>query len=308
MIRSSLIKSVFKHMTSESSLFGRRSLSSEGMSQFKTLKIVEEKEFVYNVQMNREKKLNALNTVMWLEIGEAFKLLGDDPDCRVIIFSGNGKAFCAGIDLNDLMKLGSVVNDDELDTARKSVMMFKTIKQFQNSFMEIEKCPKPVIAAIHGPCVGGGTNMVTFADIRYCTQDAWFQVKEAALGLCADVGALQRLPKLIGSQSLVRELCFTARKVDSNEAGQCGFVSKVFDDKESMMSAVIALAESIAVMSPVAVQGTKINLNYARDHSVEEGLDFVAHWNKSMLQSEDLMKAAMALMSKSEEPPQFAKL
>merc|ERR1711997_741215 len=308
MIRSSLIKSVFKHMTSESSLFGRRALSFEAMSQFKTLKIVEEKEFVYNVQMNREKKLNALNTVMWLEIGEAFKLLGDDPDCRVIIFSGNGKAFCAGIDLNDLMKLGSVVNDDELDTARKSVMMFKTIKQFQNSFMEMEKCPKPVIAAIHGACVGGGTNMVTFADIRYCTNDAWFQVKEAALGLAADVGALQRLPKIIGNQSLARELCLTARKFDSKEAERCGFVNKVFDDKESMMSSCLQMAEKIAEMSPVAVQGTKINLNYARDHSVQDGLDFIAHWNMSMLQSEDLMKAAVALISKDDEPPEFSKL
>merc|ERR1712083_323568 len=110
------------------------------------------------------------------------------------------------------MKLGSVVNDDELDVARKSVMMFKTIKHFQNSFMEIEKCPKPVIAAIHGPCVGGGTNMVTFCDIRYCTQDAWFQVKEAAL-------------------SLARELCLTARRFYSKEAEHCGFVSKGFEDK-----------------------------------------------------------------------------
>ena len=118
------------------------------------------------------------------------------------------------------------------------------------------QCPKPVIAAIHGACVGGATSMVTFADIRYCTNDAWFQVKETALGLAADVGAIQRLPKIIGNQSLARELCLTARKFDANEAIDCGFVNKTFDDKETMMAACIEMAEMIAGMSPVAVQGT----------------------------------------------------
>ena len=94
------------------------------------------------------------------------------------------------------------------------------------------QCSKPVVAAIHNACIGGATNMVAFADIRYCTKDAWFQVREAALGLAADVGALQQLPKVIGSQSLVRELCLTARKFHSDEAKECGFVSRVFDDKE----------------------------------------------------------------------------
>ncbi len=150
--------------------------------------------------------------------------------------------------------------------------------------------------------------MVTFADVRYCTKDAWFQVKEAALGLAADVGALQRLPKVVGNDSWAREVCLTARKIDSQEAKEQGLVSQVFVDKESMMEACLKLAESIAAMSPVAVQGTKINMNYSRDHSVEQGLDFIAHWNMSMLQSEDLMKAAVAMISKDEEAPSFSKL
>lgn len=286
----------------------RRLLSTETINSFKELKIVEAKPFVYNVQLNREKKLNALNAQLWSEIGQAFNLLGKDPDCRVIILSGNGKAFCAGIDLNDLMALGSVVNDDELDTARKSIKLLTVIKKFQNHHMEIEKCPKPVIAAIHGACIGGATNMVTFADIRYCTNDSYFQVKEAALGLAADVGALQMLPKIIGNASLARELCLTARKFDSKEAMDCGFVNRLFDDKETMMETCLEMAETMASMSPVAVQGTKVNLNYARDHSVEDGLNFIAHWNMSMLQSEDLMKAAIALISKDTEPPEFEKL
>jgi len=302
MIRNSLLSSVLKMARGS-----QRQLSTEAIASFKHLKIIEVKPFVYNVQMNREKKLNALNKQLWSEIGLAFNTLGKDPDCRVIILSGNGKAFCSGIDLKDLMDVGNIINSDE-DTARKSLKLFNIVKDYQNWFMEMEKCPKPVVAAIHGVCVGGGTNMCTFADIRYCTNDAWFQVKEAALGLAADVGALQRLPKIIGNQSLARELCLTARKFDSKEANQCGFVNQVFEDKESMMKSCVQMAEKIAEMSPVAVQGTKINLNYARDHSVQDGLDFIAHWNMSMLQSEDLMKAAVALISKDDEPPEFSKL
>lgn len=169
--------------------------------------------------------------------------------------------------------------------------------------------------------------MVCFSDIRYCTKDSWFQVKEAEIGLAADVGALQQLPKIIGNQSLARELCFSgmhclkfvsykmvsflsvsARKFDAQEALEIGFVNRVFDDKESLMNFAVEMAESMAKKSPVAIQGTKINLNYARDHSVQEGLDFIAHWNMSMLQSEDLMKAAIAMISKDDEPPQFSKL
>jgi len=302
MMRGSLFNSVFKMVGT------RRLLSTEAINSFKDLKIVEVKPFVYNVQLNREKKLNALNGTLWPEIGQAFNLLGKDPDCRVIILSGNGKAFCAGIDLNFLMQSGFANADEDLDTARKSFRILPMIKDFQSYHMALEKCPKPVIAAIHGACVGGATNMVAFADIRYCTNDAWFQVKEAMIGIAADVGALQQLPKVIGNQSLARELCLTARKFDSKEANDCGFVNRTFDDKESMMSTCLEMAENIAAMSPVAVQGTKINLNYSRDHSVEEGLDFIAHWNMSMLQSEDLMKAAVSLISKDDEPPEFEKL
>jgi len=286
---------------------GTRLLSTEVLESFKALKIEEVKPFVYNVQLNREKKLNALNKQLWGEIGLAFNLLGKDPDCRSIVFSGNGKAFCAGIDLNDLMELGNVMNGDD-DTARKAHKLVTVIKNFQNYHMEIERCPKPVISAIHGACVGGATNMVCFSDIRYCTKDSWFQVKEAEIGLAADVGALQQLPKIIGNQSLARELCFSARKFDAQEALEIGFVNRVFDDKESLMNFAVEMAESMANKSPVAIQGTKINLNYARDHSVQEGLDFIAHWNMSMLQSEDLMKAAIAMISKDDEPPQFSKL
>ena len=270
--------------------------------------IVEEvKPFVFNVQLNRPKKMNALSKDLWGEIGTVFQQLDSDPDCRAIILSGNGKMFCAGIDLSTLMEMGQAAGS-EGDVARKAKIYYNIIRQFQNYHMALEKCQKPVICAIHNACIGGGTNMVSFGDIRYCTKDAWFQVKEAELGLAADVGALQQLPKVIGSSSLARELCFTARKFFSDEAKESGFVNRVFNDKEEMMLASIDLAEKIAQMSPVAIQGTKVNMNYSRDHSVDEGLEYIARWNMTMLQSEDLIKAVTKMMTKDEDPAEFSKL
>ena len=210
--------------------------------------IVEEvKPFVYNVQLNRPKKMNALSKDLWGEIGNVFEQLDSDPDCRAIILSGNGKMFCAGIDLSTLMEMGQAAGGED-DVARKAKVYYNVIRQFQNYHMALEKCQKPVICAIHNACIGGGTNMVSFGDIRYCTKDAWFQVKEAELGLAADVGALQQLPKVIGSSSLARELCFTARKFFSDEAKESGFVNRVFNDKEEMMAASIDLGEKIATI------------------------------------------------------------
>lgn len=271
------------------------------------LDVAEVHPFVFHVKLNRPQKLNALNSQMWEEIGSVFHALGDDPDCRAIVLSANGRLFTAGIDLSDLGKIAGVMQSED-DAARKARKLYNVIVHLQQLFTEIEKCPKPVIACVHNACVGGGVDLITATDIRFCTKDAWFQVKEVDLGLAADVGTLQRLPKVLGSQSLVRDLCFTARKMLSDEAERAGLVSRVFDDKEQMLSSAVAVAASIAEKSPVAVQGTKVNLNYARDHSVDEGLEFVARYNSVHLQADDMMQAGMAAITKSEEPPAFAKL
>jgi len=184
--------------------------------------------------------------------------------------------------------------------------LHKVVTAYQSSFTSLEKCNKPVIAAVHNACIGGGVDLITAADIRYCTSDAWFQIKEVDLGLAADVGTLQRMPKVVGNVGLVREMAFSARKMPSDEALSCGLVSRVFQDKESMLSAAFEMASTIAEKSPVAVQGTKVHLNYSRDHTVDDSLAYQAMWNGTMLQSEDLMKAAMSLMNKSK--PTFSKL
>lgn len=279
-------------------------MSSSANYQFEHLNVTEPAKHVFNVELNRPKKMNAMNAKLWDEIGAAFTNLGKDPNCRVIVLSGAGKIFTSGIDLGDLGKIIEVVTGDQ-DASRKAMPIIPVIDHLQSQFTALVKCPKPVIGAVHSACVGGGVDLITATDIRLCTQDAYFQVKEVDMGLAADVGTLQRLPKVIGNQSLVNDLCFTARKMFSDEAASSGLVSRVFADKETMMASALDLATSIASKSPVAVQGTKVNLVYAREHTVQEGLDNIARWNSVMLQSGDIMKAMMAAMDKSGPPPEF---
>ncbi|KZC09981.1 Delta(3,5)-Delta(2,4)-dienoyl-CoA isomerase, mitochondrial [Dufourea novaeangliae] len=280
--------------------------SGQIFEKYKTLKISLPKQFTYMVQLNRPTKLNAINDVMWKEFKKCVDDLAVESDCRVIILSGSGKTFCAGIDVQDVVNWAPKLAEHE-DIARKCKIVQLMIKEYQDCITAIEKCPKPVIAAVHGACIGAGVDMISAADIRYCTSDAWFQIKEVALGMAADVGTLQRFPKIIGSDSLVRELVYTARKFTASEALQHGFVSCLFETEESLLEGSIALANEIASKSPVAVQGSKLSLVYSRDHSVQEGLDHIAMHNQSMLQSEDFANATMSQVVKS-EPPVFSKL
>ncbi|KAM4566341.1 delta(3,5)-Delta(2,4)-dienoyl-CoA isomerase, mitochondrial isoform 2-T4 [Odontesthes bonariensis] len=274
---------------------------------YTTLAISRPAESITHVELHRPEKRNAMNKAFWSEMVECFNEIADDPDCRVVVVSGAGKIFTAGIDLMDMAS--DVLQPPGDDTARVSWNIRKIIRKYQETFSVIEKCPKPVVVAVHGACVGGGVDLITACDIRLCTQDAWFQVKEVDIGLAADVGTLQRLPKVIGSRSLVNELALTARKLFADEAKSSGLVSRVFADKEAMMAGALEMAGEMAGRSPVAVQGTKINLIYARDHSVAEGLDYMATWNMSMLQTQDVMKSAQASMEKkSPKTVTFSKL
>lgn len=155
------------------------------------------------------------------------------------------------------------------------------------------KCQKPVIACVHGFCVGGGVDLMTACDIRYCTQDAWYSVKEVDIGLAADIGTLQRFPKIVGNDSLVRELVYTARKFTSEEANKLGLVSKIVPDYDALMKAGFELAKEIASKSPVAVQGSKINLIYSRDHSVEESLKFIVCFSQKIFSLVSLIRSIL---------------
>lgn len=303
---------ILSHTTSSMSAMARnqaaRSLCSAATKyNFETLRLSSPQPFVMHVELSRPDRLNAFNKRMWIELGQCFSQLHDDQDCRAIVLSGgSAKHFTAGIDLMDMMKLGQQLGEIE-DVGRKGRMFESFIKLYQDSISSLERCYKPVIVAVHAACVGAGVDLITAADVRYCTRDAWFQVKEVDIGMAADVGTLQRLPKVIGSQSLARELCFTARKFKSDEAYDCGLVSHVFDSREEMLKQAIDLAKDIANKSPIAVQGTKKNMVYSLDHTNQEGLDQIREMNMVNLQSEDFINAVMAQQSK-DEPPVFSKL
>lgn len=175
----------------------------------------------------------------------------------------------------------------------------------QSGCSALEACTKPVLAAVHGPCIGIGVDLIAAADCRYSTADAYFQIREVDIGLAADVGTLQRVPKIIGSDGLLRELVYTARQVPSQEAKDIGLVNQVYPDRDTMMKEVLKIASTIASKTPVAIQTSKVSLNYSRDHTIQEGLDHILTWNQSMLQTEDLLKATMAIATKSPEPPEF---
>ncbi|XP_014017810.2 delta(3,5)-Delta(2,4)-dienoyl-CoA isomerase, mitochondrial [Salmo salar] len=286
-----------------------RAISSPGgpTPPFTTLSVSQPATAVTHIELHRPEKRNAMNKAFWREMVECFTQIAEDPDCRVVVVSGAGEVFTAGIDLMDMAS--EVLQPEGDDMARTSWNMRRIIAKYQETFSIIERCPKPVVVAVQGACVGGGVDLITACDIRLCTQDAWFQVKEVDIGLAADVGTLQRLPKVIGSRSLVNELALTARKMYADEAKESGLVSRVFPDKEAMLAGALEMAGEIAGRSPVAVQGTKVNLIYSRDHSVAEGLNYMATWNMSMLQTEDVMKSAAASMEKkSPKTITFSKL
>ncbi|XP_061453190.1 delta(3,5)-Delta(2,4)-dienoyl-CoA isomerase, mitochondrial isoform X2 [Rhineura floridana] len=281
----------------------QQSEKPDSLDTYETLKLERVREKVLHVELNRPEKRNAMNAAFWREMVECFNKVAQDSECHAVVISGAGKMFTSGIDLMEMGSVFLMVPGD--DTARKAWNIHKKIQEYQETFTVLEKCPKPIIAAIHGGCIGGGMNLISACDIRYCTKDAWFQIKEVDVGLAADVGVLQRLPHIIGNWSLVNELVFAARKLMAPEAESHGLVSRVFQDKEAMMQSAFDLATEIASRSPVAVQGSKVNLVYSRDHPVSDGLNYMAAWNMSMLQTEDIIKSAQAIMEKK-TPKQIA--
>lgn len=250
---------------------------------------------IAHVRLNRPDKANAMNRAMWQEIPKAFTWVDATPEARVAILSGEGAHFTAGIDLGLLASVPDEVQDACEGRAREKLR--RLILDLQDALTSLERCRKPVLAAIHGACIGGGVDLVCCADMRYCSAEAVFQVKEVELGMTADVGTLQRLPKLI-APGVARELAYTGRKVGSAEAQAIGFVNRVFDSPDALATGVAEIAATIASRSPLAIRGVKEMLNYARDHSVADGLDRVATWNAAMLLSADLREAMAAAMEK----------
>ena len=250
---------------------------------------------VATIRLNRPDKANAMNLTMWHELRQAFKWVDATPSVRVAILEGEGRAFTAGIDLQMMMSLGDTIQDD--CEARTRENLRQVILDLQDTLTSLERCRKPVLAAIHGACIGGGIDLVCCADMRYASSDASFCIKEIDIGMTADVGTLQRLPKLIG-EGMARELAYTARSFGALEAQQMRLLNRVFDSREALAAGVREIASTIAAKSPLSIRGIKEMITYARDHSVADGLNYVATWNAAMLMSNDLQEAMMANMGK----------
>ena len=255
---------------------------------------------IATVRLNRPDKANAMNLAMWNEIRQAFQWIDATPEARVAIIEGEGKHFTSGIDLTMMMGLQAQIKSD--CAGRTGENLRRMILDLQDTLTSIERCRKPVLAAIHGACVGGGVDLITCADMRYCSLDAYFTIKEIDIGMTADVGTLQRLPKLI-SDGMARELAYTGRKLLADEAKQIGLVNRVFESPQALNEGVRDIAATIAAKSPLSIRGTKEMILYARDHSVADGLNYIATWNAAMLMSNDLTAAMMAGMAK--QTPEF---
>eukprot|EP00929_Paragymnodinium_shiwhaense_P056606 TRINITY_DN28334_c0_g1_i1.p1 TRINITY_DN28334_c0_g1~~TRINITY_DN28334_c0_g1_i1.p1 ORF type:complete len:300 (+),score=73.34 TRINITY_DN28334_c0_g1_i1:75-902(+) len=269
---------------------------------YETLLVSQTASGVCTVTLNRPNKGNAFNPALWKEVRECFQAIAQDTTIRCVVLRAAGKHFTVGL---DLMASGDILQGDG-DAGRRAWALKNHVAELQASYTAFEKCPQPVIVAVHGACVGAGIDLSCAADIRMCSEQAWFCIKEVDVGLAADVGTLQRLPKVIGNASLAAELCYTARRFEAKEAKDMGLFSHLFPDQETLDKKAAELAEVIAAKSPVAIAGTKANILYSRDHTVADSLDYIAVWNSAMLQSQDLQTAIMASMQK--EKPVFSKL
>ncbi len=269
------------------------------MPNFETLRVSLDGH-VATVSLNRPEKANAMNAAMWQEIRQAFQWVDDTAEARVAVLQAEGSYFTAGIDLAMMAGLGAQVADD--CEGRQREKLRRLILDLQDTLTSLERCRKPVLAAIHGGCIGGGIDLVTCADMRYCSADASFTIKEIDIGMVADVGTLQRLPGLVG-QGIARELAYTGRVFGAEEAQRIGLVNRVFATREDLYAGVGEIAATIAAKSPLSIRGSKEMLNYARDHSVADGLNYIATWNAAMLQSQDLAQALQA--ARARQAPQF---
>tara|TARA_Y100001970_G_scaffold288855_1_gene417412 strand:+ start:83299 stop:84150 length:852 start_codon:yes stop_codon:yes gene_type:complete len=257
---------------------------------------IEIKEKVAYVDMCRPDEFNSMNKAFWSELPHLIETISDEASARVIVLSGQGKHFCAGMDLANFSP------PESKPTAHMGMRKeagYRVTKDLQHTITCLEEARIPVISAIQGACIGGGLDLATATDIRYCTQDAFFCIQEINIGMAADVGTLQRIPRLI-PEGIVRELAYTGRRFLPEEAKSHGLINEVFNTQAEMMESVKVIAKEIASKGPLAVIGTKEILNYGRDHTIEESLNHVALWNSAMGISDEMSEAFQAKAEKKD--------
>ena len=255
---------------------------------------------VAHIQLKRPEAMNTMTRAFWNELPAIVKDIDDNARARCIVISSTGKHFSAGMDL-------SVFTDDEGVTVRNEADRWVAAESFrrfvhhlQDTFSCLDKARMPVIVAIQGGCIGGAVDFISACDIRYATTDAFFSIQEINIGMTADVGTFPRLCKLI-PEGWVRELAYTGRRLPGQRARDIGLVNEVFDTHEEVVAHALATAREIASKSPLAVAGSKVMINYARDHTIKDALDYIALWQVGMF-SGPHMAETFAAKQEGREP------
>lgn len=255
---------------------------------------------IANIILSRPEQLNSMSRKFWVELPEILEEVNRNSEIRVLIISSTGKHFCAGMDLSAFDNgVANIPKEKRPDNARIGEALYRSAKELQEYISKLEKIRVPVIAAIHGGCIGGAVDLVTACDIRLATTDAFFCIQEINIGMAADVGTLQRLPRII-PDSKMRELAYTGRRMLADEAKESGLVSDVYNSQEEMVNAAKEMANEIAKKSPIAIYGLKALMNYSRDHTISDSLDFNALWSGAMLSQRDMEEAIKAFVEKRE--------
>ncbi|MGD2134498.1 MAG: crotonase/enoyl-CoA hydratase family protein [Maricaulaceae bacterium] len=256
---------------------------------------------VAHIVLNRPEKRNAMIPEFWDELPKIVQDLDENAKARAIVISSTGPHFCSGIDVSifgaNEQKQQSAERDDAKAGRTRGARFYSDVRRMQNTFSALENCRLPVLAAVQGGVIGGGVDLVTACDMRYATEDAFLTIFEINIGMTADVGTFPRLVKLI-PEGIVRELAYTGRRMPAMEAQQVGLINRVYPDQATMLEGVFEIAEEIASKAPLAVYGSKRIINYARDHSTVDGLDYISIWNASMLQRDEIAEAMAANQDK----------
>ena len=261
---------------------------------------------IAHIILNRPEKRNSMIPAFWRELPEIVRDIDENAKARVIVLSSTGPHFSSGLDVSSF-KQAEITDPAAKRAARitAGADFYGIIKNMQQSFTALEECRLPVLAAIQGGCIGGGVDLITACDMRYATEDAFITIFETNIAMTADVGTFPRLSKLI-PDGIARELAYTGRRMAAAEAREVGLINRVYKSHAEMLAGVMEIAAEIASKAPLAVMGCKRMMNYARDHSVADGLDYIGIWNASMLQREEIFEAMQANAEK--RPGNFVEL
>ncbi|MCP4004279.1 MAG: crotonase/enoyl-CoA hydratase family protein [bacterium] len=252
---------------------------------------------VAHIILSRPEKRNSMIPEFWDELPAIIRDIDDNARARAIVISSTGPHFSSGLDVSAFSGGGSSEKSspEEQTRARRQrpARFYQTVQRMQDSFSCLENCRIPVLVAIQGGAIGGGVDLATACDMRYATEDAFLTIFEINIGMTADVGTFPRLVKLI-PEGIVREMAYTGRRMPASEAQAVGLVNRVFPDSQTMLEEVMKIAQEIASKAPLAIYGCKRMINYARDHSTADGLDYIGIWNASMLMPDEMGEAMAA--------------